>query len=120
MAEEEQPKRGMTVWQAAGTLGIGSVLVLMIVPRLMSSGEQSQEFIQEKLITTLEKVAESDAEASAEWKALGSKVDESVEELEELNKRLAPFAGEIKKLATAITEQVEQRDAETKLEAEGP
>ena len=120
MAEEESPKKFMTVWQAAGTLGIGSVLALMIIPRLMSSGEQSQTFIQDKLITTLEKVAESDAEASAEWRSLGGKVDDLVEEQEELNKRLAPFAGEIKKLATAITEQVEQRDAESKQEAEQP
>jgi hypothetical protein len=109
---------GMTIWQAAGTLGIGSVLVLLIVPRLMTSGEQSQTFIQEKMITTLEKVAESDAEATAEWRSLGGKVDRAADKVDELADRMAPLVGRLDKVAEAVTEQVEQRDAETKAETE--
>ncbi len=107
---------GMTIWQAAGTLGIGSVLVLLIVPRLMTSGEQSQTFIQTKLIDVLEKNSERSAESTAVIKSTGESMERVADKVDELADRMAPLVGRLDKVASAVTEQVEQTkaDAEAK------
>lgn len=106
----------MTIWQAAGTLGIGSVLALLIVPRLMSSGEQSQTFIQTKLIDVLEKNSERSAESTAVIKSTGESMERVADKVDELADRMAPLVGRLDKVADAVTEQVEQtkQDAEPK------
>ena len=54
----------ITIWQAAGTLGVGTVLVMLIVPKMMARDDKNQTFIQEKLVTTLELTAQRQAEAN--------------------------------------------------------
>lgn len=62
-ARVERP--GISIWQAAGTLGIGSVLALLIVPRLQDSSDRKDSFIQEKLVGTLQATAATQAEQTA-------------------------------------------------------
>lgn len=102
----------MTIWQAAGTLGIGSVLALLIVPRLMSSGEQSQTFIQTKFIDVLEKNSERSAESTAAIKASGESMERVADKVDELADRMAPLVGKLDKVANAVSEQVEQTKAD--------
>jgi hypothetical protein len=95
----------MTIWQAAGTLGVGTVLVLLIVPRIMTSGEKTTDFLQGKFITTLETNA-------ANQTALVLKIDKLVDATDETNNILRPMVGKLEKFATAVNDQVEAVEAD--------
>lgn len=96
---------GMNQWQQIAAYGVGTVALVFLLPLIWNSLSSSQAFIQERLITTVEKNTEQSSK-------LTGKVDDLVEEQQELNQRLAPLVGELKKVATAVNEQVKQAESE--------
>jgi len=109
-------KTGLSMFQvvttAAGTLGVGAVLVFIVVPRWIDSSERTTTFLQDKFIGTLERNAEKQTELIAETKGLAGKVDKLIDVTDETNDILRPLTGKLSAVAEAVSDQVEADRAE--------
>lgn len=104
-------KQGMTFWQAVGTFGIGTVLLAILVPQMQSRDNKNQEFMQTKLVESLTENATKSAEQTAELRVTGEKMDRVADKVDDLADRMAPLVGRLDKVASAVSEQVEQQKA---------
>lgn len=78
-----------------------------------SSSEKQQAFIQDTLISRLDRSTEKMADQTLSNNNLAIKVDKLADKQDDLNDILKPLSTKLGQVATAVKEQVEQRDQET-------
>lgn len=100
----------ITIWQAVSTLGVGTVLVMLIVPRMLTSADKSQTFIQEKLVTTLELSAQRQAEANMLSQAQIAATNQQTAAMQMQSAGFNAILPEIKTLVSKMTPLVSRLD----------
>jgi hypothetical protein len=101
--------------------GLGVVIAAGAVKYLMDEGSKDGDFLRTKVqenTTAMTKVVDSMEDVASELKGVAEELDGVKDEQQQLVNAFRPMARKFQEAAEAVTEQVEQRDAETKLETE--
>jgi hypothetical protein len=96
-------KTGWGLWQQVMVVGVGTCALAYMLPKIMEAGNEDRKFIQERLLKAIEDDSKSDT-------ALVKKIEQLIDSNNETNRILRPMTGELKKVASAVNEQVEQNE----------
>jgi hypothetical protein len=99
--------------KAAGVMGVGAVLALYLVPKIVERGNADSDFIQTGMFETVKESAVAMQSAADAMDDLGDSVDALVEQQQELCQDLAPLVSQLDRVADAVQEQTAQQAADS-------
>lgn len=116
-------KKGMSFLQWVGVVGVGSALIVYVIPRMMQQDAANQAFIQTKMFDVVTESASAQVQAAKAMEDLADAVETQADAVAELSDSQRAFLGQLKPLtqqlgnvATAVTEQVEQSKVDSTTE----
>lgn len=103
-------RKGMSLLQWVGVVGVGSALLVYVIPRMMKQDAANQAFIQTKMFDVLEKSAIAQSKAADSMDDLADAVKDMSHGQEEFLQTLRPLTMQLDRVADSMVEQQRRDD----------
>lgn len=98
-------RKGMSLLQWVGVVGVGSALLVYVIPRMMKQDASNQAFIQTKMFEVIEKSAEAQSQAAESMDDLTDAVKDMADGQDEFLRTLRPLTLQLDRVADELTTQ---------------